>query len=232
MVRPDTPPGQRIRHATSTPRRPGLSWPSRARLPHVCLRFSLRFTFAAVCNSCVPGGKGPAGAPGGCAWVLCMDVRLSQDDYERALPRKRVAAGVLFFDPEGRVLLVDPVYKPLWEIPGGAVERDESPRAGAVREVKEELGLDWQPGRLLGVDWRGARPGRSEGLAYVFDGGVLGGDRLAGVRLQPEELGGMEFVAVDRLRERLVERLAVRVEACVRARQQGLTVYLEYGVPV
>ncbi|MFD6529252.1 NUDIX domain-containing protein [Streptomyces sp. NPDC060184] len=161
-----------------------------------------------------------------------MNVRMSPEEYERTLPRKRVAAGVLFFDPEGRVLLVDPVYKPLWEIPGGAVEWDESPRAGAVREVKEELGLDWEPGPLLGVDWRGARPGRSEGLVYVFDGGVLGSDRLSEVRLQAEELGAMEFVAVDRLRERLVERLALRVEACVRAREQGLTVYLEYGMPV
>ncbi|WP_069173567.1 NUDIX domain-containing protein [Streptomyces griseus] len=157
---------------------------------------------------------------------------MSPEEYERMLPRKRVAAGVLFFDPRGRVLLVDPVYKPLWEIPGGAVEQDESPRAGAAREVAEELGLEWEPGRLLGVDWRGPRPGRSESLAYVFDGGVLGEDRLAGVRLQAEELGAMDFVAVDRIRERVPERLAMRVEACVRAREQGLTVYLEYGVPV
>ncbi|MFH8760357.1 hypothetical protein [Streptomyces atroolivaceus] len=41
----------------------------------------------------------------------------------------------------------------------------------------------------------------------------------------------MEFVVVDQIRERLVERLAMRVEACVRAREQGLPVYLEYGVP-
>ncbi|MFC8593143.1 NUDIX domain-containing protein [Streptomyces atroolivaceus] len=78
------------------------------------------------------------------------------------------------------MLLVIPVYKPLWEIAGGAVEKDESSRAGAAREVKEELGLEWDPGRLLGVDWRGLRPGRSEGLAYVFDGGVIGEDRPAG----------------------------------------------------
>ncbi|MFI2780690.1 hypothetical protein [Streptomyces sp. ALB3] len=57
-------------------------------------------------------------------------------------------------------------------------------------------------------------------------------DRLAGVRLQAEELGAMEVVAVELIRERLVERLAQRAEACVRAREQGLTVYLEYGVPV
>ena len=161
-----------------------------------------------------------------------MDVQLSSEEYDRTLPRKRVAAGVLFFDTEGRVLLVDPVYKPLWEIPGGAVERDESPRAGAVREVKEELGLAWEPGRLLGVDWRGPWAGRSEGLAYVFDGGVLSGARLAGVRLQAEELGRMEFVAVDRVRERLTEPLAARVVACARAREQEVTVYLEDGVPV
>lgn len=73
-------------------------------------------------------------------------------EYDRKLPRKRVAAGVLFFDADGRVMLVDPVYKDPWEIPGGAVEWDESPRDGAVREVKEELGLAWRPGRLLGVD--------------------------------------------------------------------------------
>ena len=39
-----------------------------------------------------------------------MDVQLSSEEYDRTLPRKRVAAGVLFFDVEGRVLLVDPVY--------------------------------------------------------------------------------------------------------------------------
>nr|WP_158102996.1 NUDIX hydrolase [Lentzea kentuckyensis] len=33
-----------------------------------------------------------------------------------------MAAGVLFRDKSGRVLLLDPSYKPNWEIPGGAVE--------------------------------------------------------------------------------------------------------------
>ncbi|MGW6244366.1 NUDIX domain-containing protein [Streptomyces roseolus] len=50
------------------------------------------------------------------------DVDAAALAYDRGLPRKRVAAGVLFFDDAGRVLLVDPVYKEPWEIPGGAVE--------------------------------------------------------------------------------------------------------------
>ena len=41
--------------------------------------------------------------------------------YSATLPRKRMAAGVLFRDHDGRVLLVEPVYKDYWEIPG-AVE--------------------------------------------------------------------------------------------------------------
>ncbi len=44
----------------------------------------------------------------------------------------RVAAGVLFRDAAGRVLLVKPTYKDGWEIPGGYVERGESPHAAAV----------------------------------------------------------------------------------------------------
>jgi 8-oxo-dGTP diphosphatase len=34
-------------------------------------------------------------------------------------PRKRVGADVLLRDHQGRILLVDPRYKPDWDAPGG-----------------------------------------------------------------------------------------------------------------
>lgn len=37
--------------------------------------------------------------------------------------RKRVAADVLIRDASGRVLLVNPTYKPGWDLPGGAWSR-------------------------------------------------------------------------------------------------------------
>ncbi|MGH3757484.1 NUDIX domain-containing protein [Actinophytocola sp.] len=74
---------------------------------------------------------------------------LPVDQYVAGLARKRMAAGVLFRDKAGRVLLVEPSYKPNWEIPGGAVEADESPWDAAVRELGEELGWDRPLGRLL-----------------------------------------------------------------------------------
>ncbi|TDC23366.1 NUDIX hydrolase [Streptomyces sp. 8K308] len=153
-------------------------------------------------------------------------------DYDRSLPRKRVSAGALFLDGVGRVLLVDPVYKEPWEIPGGAVEEDESPRDGAVREIEEELGLVRPLGRLLAVDWTGPRPGRSEGLTYVYDGGPLSPAEVAGIRLPADELRAFAFVEPALVGARLVPVLARRVGAALAARAEGRTAELREGVVV
>ncbi|WP_405778860.1 NUDIX domain-containing protein [Streptomyces sp. NBC_01378] len=42
--------------------------------------------------------------------------------------RKRVAADVLLRDADGQVLLVNPTYKPGWDLPGGMVEANEPRR--------------------------------------------------------------------------------------------------------
>ena len=47
---------------------------------------------------------------------------MTNEDFTATLPRKRMGAAVLLSDERGRVLLVEPVYKDYWEIPGGAVE--------------------------------------------------------------------------------------------------------------
>src|SRR5690242_4646399 len=103
-------------------------------------------------------------------------------DFTATLPRKRMASGVLLSDGEGRVLLVEPTYKPSWEIPGGTVEAGESPYAAAVRELKEELDLPVRPGRLLVTDWVPPRPERTEGLMLIFDGGLLTGEETARIQ--------------------------------------------------
>ncbi len=41
-----------------------------------------------------------------------------------------------------RFLLVKHSYDPLWYLPGGGLHRDEEPAIGALREIKEELGID------------------------------------------------------------------------------------------
>src|SRR5690242_18439391 len=77
---------------------------------------------------------------------------LPYDQYISQLPSKRMSAGVILRDDHDRVLLVEPSYKPYWEIPGGVVEHDEAPWSTAVRELHEEIGLRRAHGRLLVVD--------------------------------------------------------------------------------
>jgi len=125
---------------------------------------------------------------------------LPPDQYVASLARKRIAATAFIRDEEGRVLIVNPVYKPMWDLPGGAVEADESPHAACRREVAEELGPDRQPGRVLAVDWVPARtigPDKTllpDGLIIVFDGGVLSPAELEEIVLADGELAGFEFV--------------------------------------
>ena len=144
------------------------------------------------------------------------------DHSSRALS----GAGALFFDGAGRVLLVEPTYKPYWEIPGGAVEQGETPREACRREVEEELGLVREPGRLLVADWA-PRDGEDRVL-FVFEGGLLtAGDHI---RLPPGELRSYEFLTPQQACERLVPRLSRRVAEALRARESGETRYLEHGV--
>jgi 8-oxo-dGTP diphosphatase len=153
--------------------------------------------------------------------------------YLASLHRKRMAAGMLFVDSGGRALLVEPAYTTeTWDIPGGGVEEDESPRAAARREVAEELGLDREPGRLLAVDYVARRGARTEGVMYVFDGGRLTDDDIAAIRLPPDELASFAFVDEARAAELLRPRLARRLTASLRARGAGATVYLEGGSEV
>lgn len=147
-----------------------------------------------------------------------------------SLARKRMAAGALFRDDAGRVLLVEPTYKPTWEVPGGAVEAEESPAAACRREVLEELGLDLPVGRVLAVDWVPSRPERPEGLILVYDGGLLSKADIAAIRLQADELASYAFVEVDRVAELASALLARRIAACVRAVVAGTVVSLENGV--
>lgn len=60
---------------------------------------------------------------------------LPPDQYVASLARKRMVATAFFRDVEGRVLLVNPAYKEAWDLPGGAVEAEESPHAACRREV-------------------------------------------------------------------------------------------------
>jgi ADP-ribose pyrophosphatase YjhB (NUDIX family) len=66
--------------------------------------------------------------------------------------RRPMTLGVrgLVCDESGRVLLVRHTYAEGWHLPGGGVDRGESARAAALRELAEEGGVEAQALSLIG----------------------------------------------------------------------------------
>jgi 8-oxo-dGTP diphosphatase len=60
-------------------------------------------------------------------------------------------AAVLPQDNRGRILLVHDLDRQVWEMIGGYIEPGESPQECAVREAREEAGIDVTLGKLVGA---------------------------------------------------------------------------------
>ncbi|HEV7756201.1 MAG TPA: NUDIX hydrolase [Mycobacteriales bacterium] len=143
-------------------------------------------------------------------------------------PVQRVAAYAVLRDDAGRVLVTRSSaaseVRGWWSLPGGGVEHGEHPADAAVREAREESGLDIRvhglprvyadvlPLPALGVDEHTVR--------LVYDAEVIGGE------LRPEPDGtsdAVEFADPGRLRLRpllpfVAEALALPVPPPPRAR--------------
>jgi 8-oxo-dGTP pyrophosphatase MutT (NUDIX family)/predicted kinase len=144
-----------------------------------------------------------------------------------------LAAGVLLFDDQGRVLLVDPTYKPGWEFPGGVVEPGEAPARGGMREVAEELGVELErTPALLVVDWEPPKPPAFGGMRLLFDGGVLPAEQHLRLRLPGDELRDWRFVTEAEAETLLPPQRRARLHWALRARERSAVLYLEAGTPV
>jgi 8-oxo-dGTP diphosphatase len=158
-------------------------------------------------------------------------------DPEPAVARPRVAAGVLFFDRAGRLLMVVPSYQDHLNIPGGYVDPGESPLAAARREIREELGIDPPVGRLLAVDWAQHGDGPEDPhaadvsgkLIFLFDGGTLAPELQARIRVDGDEITAYELHPVDELAAVTIPAYTRRIGQGVAARADGSTRYLEDG---
>lgn len=156
--------------------------------------------------------------------------------YIAGLPKILAAASMLCRSADGRILIVEPNYRDdgTWNLPGGTIESDqnETPRQGARRETAEEVGLDVVPGALLVLDWSSA-PGRPPSVSYLYDGGVLSAEQLAGVRLQEAELDSWRLMDPAETDRYFSRGQAGRIHAALAALAAGTgTAELVNGRPV
>ena len=96
-------------------------------------------------------------------------------------------SGGMIFNDSGEVLLLLKRKHHHWELPGGKVERNESIKEAALREIKEEVGLNVFLKGFLGVFYFSMKGKQYASHTFLFK--MKGKARLN----EPQEFNGLAF---------------------------------------
>ena len=136
-----------------------------------------------------------------------------------------MASGAIIRNPEGKILVLKTTYKEYWEIPGGVVEENESPKQTVEREVLEEIGLEINVSLCLAIHYRSAQGIQDENIMFVFDGGII--NDTSELKPDGKEISEARFVSFEEAHNFVGERIASRLPFLQQALQQKRTIYLE-----
>lgn len=123
-----------------------------------------------------------------------MTKRMTQEEFEASIAWSRVVAACVIKDKEGKYLLVQeaqPKVYGLWNLAAGHVDKGESIEDAAIREAKEETGLDVSLISKIGV-WHDKI---EEPIRHAFTVKVMGGK----VKPQPGEVLDVKWFTYNQI---------------------------------
>jgi len=116
----------------------------------------------------------------------------------RAVSPSWMAGAVALIEWDGQWLMVDPVYREGWTLPGGLIDRGETPAEAIKRELVEELGVD------VDVDdvepWILMDPAMRR-IDVVFHTTIVGDVDPSSITSRTPELGAVGWFSPDDLPE-------------------------------
>ena len=113
----------------------------------------------------------------------------------------------VIFDQQNRVLLCHRRDMDIWNLPGGGMEPGELPTETAIRETREETGLDIIPKDLVGVYSKQ----NSNDLVFIFTAQFSGGKLTCN-----EEAGKIEYFAFDDLPANTIPKHVERIQDALK----------------
>lgn len=151
-------------------------------------------------------------------WYFVRD--LSKNDFSSL----EITFWRLFFDKNWRILLLEPTYKDNWEIPGGIIEENESPKEACEREIKEELWLDIQVWKLLCLEYQREE---DDSYMFIFNGGVLSENDINNIEIQESEIKNFYFLNLEEMSDKVLPKMLRRIKKWLEASRNNATIYYE-----
>tara|TARA_S200000501_G_scaffold222216_1_gene208418 strand:- start:21 stop:536 length:516 start_codon:yes stop_codon:yes gene_type:complete len=116
----------------------------------------------------------------------------------RAVSPNWTVGAVAIIERDGQWLMVDPVYRKGWTLPGGLIDSGETPAAAVERELVEELGVD--------VEVNDAEPwilmdSAMRRIDVVFCASITENVDPASITIHTPELSGVGWFSPDDLPE-------------------------------
>jgi len=106
-------------------------------------------------------------------------------------------------DGKNRVLLCLRNDYDLWNLPGGGLEKGETPWEGVVREIKEETGLNIKILRLIGVY---SKPDKNE-IVFSFECKIISGKLTLN-----KEAREIKYFSLNRIPKNTVKKQVGRIQ--------------------
>ena len=156
-----------------------------------------------------------------------MPKKFTDEEYAAMLPKKQVGTAVLLFNAAGELLIVKPDYKDGWLVPGGSTDEDESPLHCAIRETREEIGLDLPELQLVGIYYGLKRGVFTDSLKFIFSGGTLSETQISEIKLQTDELEEYRFCPPEEAVALFSSSLQNSIPKCIEAIKNGTVAYIE-----
>ena len=121
-----------------------------------------------------------------------------------------VSSAVFIEDEQGRLLLLQQASERKgfrWGPPAGGLEAHEDPIIGALRETREEIGVEVELSNLIGI-YSVDRGDTSTGIGFVFRGNIVQGE----IVLREGEISNARFFNPEEIKQLISEDMLYKPE--------------------